>query len=101
MSYPSCGSIVPSIGKFCQIYFDNEESQVATRCQKVGGLRTDIVSNINQLLHNDNHYVQIFKIGKEMFEQQDVPTNIKVIINEKRDQLMSTPEGIIVTFVMR
>ena len=33
--------------KFCQIYFiNNEESQVATRCAFVDGLRYDIVSNI-------------------------------------------------------
>ena len=47
-------------------------------------LRTDIVSNINQLLHKDNHYVQIFKIAKEIFEQQDVPTNIEVVNNETK-----------------
>ena len=81
-------SMVPSTGespKFCQIYFiDNQESQVATRCQTVGGLRRDIVSNINQLLHNDNHYAHIFKIAKELFTQQDVPTNIRVVINETK-----------------
>ena len=86
--YHRIGSMVPSLGespKFCQIYFiDNQESQVATRCQIVGGLRPDIVSSINQLLHNDNHYVQIFKIAKEMFDQQDVPTNIRVVINERK-----------------
>ena len=31
------------------------ESLVSTRCQIVGGLRSDIVSSINRLLHNDNH----------------------------------------------
>ena len=77
--YHRIGSIVPSMGespKFCQVYFiDNQESQVATRCQIVGGLRPDIVSNINQLLHNDNHYV---KVAKDLFDQHDVPTNIRV-----------------------
>ena len=70
--YHCVGSVVPSMGespKFCQIYFiDNQESQVATRCQIVGSLRSDIVSNINQLLHNDNHYVKLFKVAKEMFD---------------------------------
>jgi len=83
--YHRIGSVVPSMGespKFCQIYFiDNQESDVATRCQIVGGLRSDITSNI---LHNDNHYVQIFKVAKEMFEQQQVPSNIRVVINETK-----------------
>ena len=86
--YHCMGSMVPSSGespKFSQIYFiDNQESQVATRCQIVDGLRPDIVSSINHLLHNDNNYVQIFKVAKEIFEQQDVPTNIRVVINEAK-----------------
>ena len=57
---------------------------MATRCQIVGGLRPDIVSNINQLLHNDNHYVQLFKVAKDLFDQHDVPTNIRVVINETK-----------------
>jgi len=56
---------------------------VATRCQIIGSLRPGIVSNINQLLHNDNHYVKLFKVAKEMFDQQDVPTNVRVV-NETR-----------------
>ena len=86
--YHCIGSMVPSTGespKFSQIYFiDNQESQVATRCEIISGLRPDIVSSINQLLHNDNHYVQIFKIAMELFTQQDVPTNIRVVINETK-----------------
>ena len=86
--YHRIGSMVPSTGdtpKYNQIYFiDNQESQVATRCQIVGGLRADIVSTINQLLHNDNHYVQLFKVAKNLFDQQDVPTNIRVVINEAK-----------------
>ena len=50
--------------------FDNQESEVATRCAFiVDELRPDIVSKINQLLEDDNHYVEIFKVAKEMFEQ--------------------------------
>jgi len=56
---------------------------VATRCQIVGGLRPGIVSNINQLLHNYNHYVQLFKVVNEkMFDQQNILTNIRVVITE-------------------
>jgi len=53
--YHCIGSLVPSTDespKFCQIYFtDNQESQVATRCQIVGGLRPD----------NANHYMQLLR----------------------------------------
>ena len=89
--------------KFCQIYFiNNQESQVATRCQIVGGLRPDIVSNINQLLHNDNHYVQLFKVAKDFFDQQDVPTNIRVVISMKqRDLQVSISGGTTFQCVMR
>ena len=78
----------PSIGAspmLSQIYFiGNQESEVATKCQIDGGLRPDIVSNISQLLHNDNHCVKVFKVAKEIFDQQDVPTNIRVVINETK-----------------
>ena len=86
--YHRIGSMVSSTGdtpKFGQIYFiGNQESQVVTRCQIVGGLRADIVGNINQLLHSDNHYVQLFKVAKDLFDQQDVPTNIRVVINKTK-----------------
>ena len=56
---------------------------MTTRCQIVDGLRPH-TSSINHLLHNDNHYVQIFKVAKEIFEQQHVPANIRVVINEAK-----------------
>ena len=102
--YHRIGGVVPLMGespKFCQIYFiDNQESQVATRCQIVGGLRPDIVSSINHLLHNDIHYVKLFKVAKELFDQQDVLTNINVVMKQ-RDLQVSTPGGTIIPFVMR
>ena len=82
--YHLIGSTAPTTGespKFCQIYFiDNQESEVATRCAIVDGLKSDIVSGINQLLVDDNHYVEVFKLAKEVFEQQDGPSNIKIVI---------------------
>ena len=46
--YHLIGTIVPTAGessKFPQIYFiDNRESEVASRCAIVDGLRSDIVS---------------------------------------------------------
>ena len=75
------GSIIPSEGethKFAQIYFiDNQESEIATRCAIVDGLRPDIIRGINQLLHESNHYVEVFKVAKEIFEQEDNLLNVK------------------------
>ena len=47
------------------------------------GLKPDIIRGINQLLHNDNQY-EMFKIAKEIFEQEDGPTNVKIVINETK-----------------
>ena len=84
--YHRIGSLVPSTGespKFSQIYFiDNQQTEVATRCGIVDGLRLDIVRGITELLHDDNHYVQLIKVAKEIFEQHDEPANIRVVINE-------------------
>ena len=86
--YHLIGSMVPTAGespKFAQIYFiDNRESEVATRCTIIDGLRPDIVSGISELLFDDNHYVEVFKLAKEVFEQHDSPSNIKIVINENK-----------------
>ena len=86
--YHLIGSMVPTASespKFAQIYFiDNRESEVAARCAIVDGLRPDIVASINELLINENRCVEIFKLAKEVFEQQDSPTNIKIVINENK-----------------
>ena len=79
--YHLIGSMVPTQGespKFAQIYFiDKEESEVATRSAIVNGLKPDIIRGINQLLHQNNHYVELFKVAKENFEQEDTPTNVR------------------------
>ena len=86
--YHLIGSIVPAEGespKFAQIYFiDSQNSEVATRCAIVDGLKPDIIRGINQLLHESHHYVEVFKVTKEIFEQEAVPTNVKVVINETK-----------------
>ena len=60
--YHLIGSIVPLQGespKFAQIYFiGDEDSEIATRSTIVDGLKPDIIRGINQLLHNDNQYVE-------------------------------------------
>ena len=82
------GSIVPSEGespKFAQIYFvDDRESEIATRSAIMDGLKPDIIRGINQLLHDSNHYVELFKVTKEIFEQQNTPANVKIVINETK-----------------
>ena len=86
--YHLIGSIVPTEGespKFAQIYFiDNEESEIATRSAIVDGLKPDIIRGINNLLHENNHYVEVFKVAKEIFEQESTPTNVKIVINETK-----------------
>ena len=54
-------------------------------------MRTDIVCHIKELLHDDNRYVQLFKVAKELFDQCDVPTNIKVVINEMKQPAGAHP----------
>ena len=49
----------------------NQQSRVATRYTIVDGLRPDIVNSINQLLLDCNHYVEVYKLAEEIFEQQD------------------------------
>ena len=48
------------------------------------GLKPDIIRGINQLLHEDNQYVEMFKVAKEIFEQEGTPTNVKIVINETK-----------------
>ena len=82
--YHLIGSIVPTQGespKFAQIYFiDNEESEIATRSAIVDGLKPDIIRGINQLLHERNHYVEVFQVAKEIFEQEETPTVGNMIV---------------------
>ena len=86
--YHLIGSILSTQGespKFAQIYFiDNEESEVATRSAIINGLKPDIIRGINQLLHQTNHYVELFKVAKEIFEEEDTPTNVRIVINETK-----------------
>ena len=85
--YHLIGSIVPTQGeshKFAQIYFiGDEDSEVALRSAIVDGLIPDIIRGINQLLHENNRYVEMFKVAKEIFEEES-PTNVKIVINETK-----------------
>ena len=86
--YHLIGSIIPTQAdshKFAQIYFiNNEESEVATRSAILNGLKPDIIRGINQLLHQTNHYIELFKVAKEIFQQEDTPTNVRIVINETK-----------------
>ena len=68
--YHLIGSMFPTVGespKFAQINFiDNRESEVAARYVIVDGLRPTIVRSINELLINENRYVEVFKLAKEI-----------------------------------
>ena len=57
-------------------------SEVATRSDIVDGLKPDIIRGINQLLHKDCFYLEMFKVAKEIFEEKDTPTYVKIVINE-------------------
>ena len=86
--YHFIGSMVPAADESPQIYFiDNRELKIATRCAIVDGLRPDIVTSFNKLLINENSYVEVFKLAKEVFEQQDSPTNIRIVINGNKRPL--------------
>ena len=78
--YHLVGSTVLTEGEspeFAQIYFvDDRESEIASRFAIVYGLKLDIIRGINQLLHDSNHHVEMFKEAKEIFEQQNTPTNV-------------------------
>ena len=86
--YHLIGSMVPTEGespKLAQIYFiDDRESEIATRSAIVDGLKPDIIRGINQLLHKRNHYVELFKVAKEIFEQESTSANVKIVINETK-----------------
>ena len=60
---------------------------MAAGCATVDGLKPNIVSSINQSLFDDDHYVEAFKLVKEVFEQQASPSNIKIAINEDKRPL--------------
>ena len=86
--YHLIGSIVPTQGeyyKFSKTYFiGDEDSEVAAGFTIVDGLKPDIIRSINRLLHEDNHYAEMFKVAKEIFEEEDTPTDVKIVINESK-----------------
>ena len=58
--------------------------EIATRSTIVQGLKPDIIRGISQLLHENNQYVEVFKVAKEIFEQEHTPTDIRIVINETK-----------------
>ena len=63
--YHRVGSLLPPENeepKFLQIYFMGDERQEAQqRCNNIPGTRQDIVTEVQQMLHQHNDYVHIFK----------------------------------------
>ena len=67
------------------LYFtDDQESEIAIRSTIVQGLKPDIIKGINQLLRENNHHVEVFKVAKEIFEQEHTPTDTRIVINETK-----------------
>ena len=79
----SIGSIIPAKGespKFAQIYFiDSQDSEVVTRCAIVDGLKSDIIRAINRLLHESYHYVEAFKVAKEILNKKLFPLMFRLL----------------------
>jgi len=67
--------------------------KITTGSAIVDILKPDIIRGINQLLHESNHYVEVFKVAKEIFEQEDTPTNVKIVINEIKRSLGEHSRG--------
>ena len=103
--YHLIGSIVPAEGespKFAQIYFiDNQDSEVATRCAIVDGLKPDIIRGINRLLHESHHYVEIFKVAKEVLSKKLFPLMLKLLSMKPKGHQGSTLGDTIDLLVMR
>ena len=47
-------------------------------------LKPNIIRGINRLLHEDNHYIEMFKLVQEIFKEEDTPTNVKIAINKTK-----------------
>lgn len=86
--YHNAGSLLPITDqqyKFLQIYFlGNSEDEVNTRCAITSGVRHDIIQSLQNLFHQHNELVKLFKTALE-----EMPSdNHKIVI--KADK---TPVG--------
>ena len=83
--YHRIGSLLPmenESSKFLQIYFiNNSVDQVKTRCANIEGVKQEIVSELQNMLHANNSYVKSFKYALENGPQRDFKL---VIDSEKR-----------------
>ena len=79
--YHRVGSLLPPANeepKFLQIYFMGDSRQEANqRCNNIPGTQIDIVMDLQQLLHEHNPYVRIFKSALEKMLSDDY----RVVIN--------------------
>ena len=48
------------------------------------GLKPHTIRGINHLLHENNHYVELFKMTREIFERKNTPNDVKIVINETK-----------------
>ena len=53
------------------------------------------------MLHEDNQYVEMFKVAKEIFEQEGIlPQMLKLLLMKPKGPQMNTPGGTIDLLVM-
>ena len=76
-------------------------SEVTTRSALVNGLKPDIIRCINELLHDTNHYVEIFKVAKEILNKKVHPPTLKLLLMRPKGPWVNTLRGIIDLLVMR
>ncbi|GBM25086.1 hypothetical protein AVEN_96664-1 [Araneus ventricosus] len=64
--------------KFLQIYFHgNEEAEAKRRCKLISGTTKSLIESLQKMLHENNHYVQKFKMTIEDNPTEDLQIVIK------------------------
>ena len=62
--YHSLGPLLPDSGqqpKFAQLYIYDTDSELQNRLNAFSGLRPALLSDLQTMLHQNNHWVQLFK----------------------------------------
>ncbi|GBN66426.1 hypothetical protein AVEN_31669-1 [Araneus ventricosus] len=69
--------------KFLQIYFlGNEEAQAKRRCKLIPGTTKSLIESLQKMLHENNHYVQKFKMAIEDNQQKTYRSLLRQIRNQ-------------------
>ncbi|KAL7094727.1 hypothetical protein ACP275_11G121900 [Erythranthe tilingii] len=93
-NYHRIGSLVPMQGstpKFSQLYIFDTQNEVTNRMQVVrlesgsSVLRNSIVSDIKDMLDQNNPYAQAYRMARDRFENTDIH-NVRLRLIGKRDR---------------